>query len=339
MSFVNVSSVKKNYGEKTVLNNISFTIKKGEFVTLLGQSGCGKSTLLRAIAGIVSIDDGAISVNDKDITDLPSRKREIGMVFQSYALFPNMTVTQNISYGMKMKRLGNRKQEVQRMIDIMGLTGLEGHFPHELSGGQQQRVALARALILKPKILLLDEPLSALDAKIRKSLQAEIKRIQREMDITTIFVTHDQKEAMVMSDRIYVMNKGMIEQAGTPETIYTRPKNKFVASFIGSYNILSRIEMKQRINEPFDMNAPDIAIRPESIMMYRGDSGFTGSDAHYTSEGRIRMKTMSGGIITYQVEVKEKRIQVDQLFQGESHLNEGDSVKLVIPKEACTPLQ
>lgn len=339
MSFVNVSSVKKNYGEKTVLNNITFTIKKGEFVTLLGQSGCGKSTLLRAIAGIVDIDDGAISVNDKDITDLPSRKREIGMVFQSYALFPNMTVTQNISYGMKMKRLNNRKQEVQRMIDIMGLTGLENHFPHELSGGQQQRVALARALILKPKILLLDEPLSALDAKIRKSLQAEIKRIQREMEITTIFVTHDQKEAMVMSDRIYVMNKGMIEQVGTPEMIYTRPKNKFVASFIGSYNILSCIEMKKSINETFDMNAPDIAIRPESIMMYRGDVGFAGNDAQYTSEGTISMKMISGGIITYQVELKEMRIQVDQLYQGENHLTEGDLVKLVIPKEACIPLQ
>ncbi|GAA0448013.1 ABC transporter ATP-binding protein [Lentibacillus halophilus] len=339
MSYVNLSSVKKQYGDKSVLNNISFAIKKGEFITLLGQSGCGKSTLLRSIAGIVNIDDGAISVSDKDITNLPSRKREIGMVFQSYALFPNMTVTQNIGFGMKMKRLRNRKQEIEKMIKLIGLDGVENHYPHELSGGQQQRVALARALILKPKILLLDEPLSALDAKIRKSLQTEIKRIQREMNITTIFVTHDQKEAMVLSDRIYVMNKGVIEQAGTPETIYTRPENKFVAGFIGSYNILTNSELKHCVKEEFDINSPDIAIRPESITMYTKNSKPGSHNGSYTSEGKIRMKTISGSVVSYQIQVKTKHIQVDQLFQGENHLNEGDAVDLVIPKQDCIPLE
>lgn len=339
MSYVNVSSVKKQYGDKTVLNNISFTMQKGEFVTLLGQSGCGKSTLLRAIAGIIDIDDGAISVNDQDITHLPSRKRNIGMVFQSYALFPNMNVAQNIGYGLKMKKFGNRKQEVQRMIEIMGLEGLENRYPHELSGGQQQRVALARALIVKPKILLLDEPLSALDAKIRKSLQMEIKRIQREMDITTIFVTHDQKEAMVMSDRIYVMNQGIIEQAGTPETIYTKPKNKFVASFIGSYNILSSEEMKQNVKEVWIPIAPDIAIRPESISIHAQETGNPDPSANYSMEGTILTKTISGSVVNYEVLLKTKRIQVDQLFHGDHHWNEGDPVKLIVPKHACIPLE
>ncbi|WP_156291961.1 ABC transporter ATP-binding protein [Oceanobacillus salinisoli] len=340
MSYVNVASVNKKYGDKTVLNNISFTIEKGEFVTLLGQSGCGKSTLLRALAGIVDIDEGSIFVNEKEITNLPSRKREIGMVFQSYALFPNMTVFQNIAYGLKMKKLRSNEREVKEMLELMGLDGLEYRYPHELSGGQQQRVALARALILKPKILLLDEPLSALDAKIRKSLQEEIKRIQRELNITTIFVTHDQKEAMMLSDTIYVMNQGVIEQAGTPETIYTKPKNKFVAGFIGSYNILTNLEMRQCVEEEFAMDAPDIAVRPEGIRMYGKDSVTADHSAkHYTASGTIRMKTISGSLVSYQVELKSKRIQVDQLFQGENRLDEGDMVDLVIPKDACIALQ
>src|SRR5699024_2775879 len=280
-------------------------------------------------------DDGFISVNDKDITHLPSRKREIGMVFQSYALFPNMTVSQNIAYGLKMKKIGNKKKDMNQMIEIMGLNGLENHYPHELSGGQQQRVALARALILKPKILLLDEPLSALDAKIRKTLQEEIKRIQREMNITTIFVTHDQKEAMMLSDRIYVMNKGVIEQAGTPEMIYTSPKNKFVAGFIGSYNILTNSEWKQCINENFDISTANIAIRPERITMSAKDAENFDHTGNFTLGGRIRTKTIMGSLVRYQVDVKAKRIQVEQLFQDGEYFEEGDTVKLLIPKKAC----
>ncbi|MCG7332979.1 ABC transporter ATP-binding protein [Salinicoccus roseus] len=336
MSYVNVSSVRKKYGEKTVLNDISFSIEQGEFITLLGQSGCGKSTLLRAIAGIDGIDEGAIIVNGEDITKLPSRKREIGMVFQSYALFPNMTVFQNIGYGMKMKKIKN-DNEVQKMIESMGLKGLENNYPHELSGGQQQRVALARALIVKPKILLLDEPLSALDAKIRKSLQIEIKRIQKEMNITTIFVTHDQKEAMILSDRIYVMNDGVIEQSGTPEAIYTRPKNRFVAGFIGAYNIFAVSEIEGDIKGVFEDGTSYIAIRPESIKMYIRDSDQSSGDA-YTAEGEISLKTISGSIVSYQIQMNTKKIHVEQLFQKENNLNEGDRVKLEIPKQACISL-
>lgn len=338
MSYVTISSVKKQYDDKTVLNNISLSLQKGELITLLGQSGCGKSTLLRAIAGIIDIDDGVIHVNNQDITNLPSRKRQIGMVFQSYALFPNMTVAENIGYGLKMKKLRNRKEEVQQMIDVMGLSGLEGRYPHALSGGQQQRVALARALILKPKILLLDEPLSALDAKIRKSLQAEIKRIQSEMEMTTIFVTHDQKEAMVMSDRIYVMNEGVIEQEGTPEEIYTRPKNKFVASFIGSYNILTREEFQASFTESLELSSHDIAIRPESIQMYPEGEGGNPSSGHYTARGKVRTKTIGGSVVTYQVQLNAKQIQVDQLFQGNHHFTEGAVVDILLPKQACIPL-
>ncbi|CAN7594502.1 ABC transporter ATP-binding protein [Peribacillus frigoritolerans] len=207
MSYVTIEQVTKGYDNQLVLNNISLTLKKGEFATLLGQSGCGKSTLLRSIAGLEDVDVGRILIDGKDITDLSPRQREVGMVFQSYALFPNMNVFDNIAYGLKMKKVKNLKSKVNNMIDMVDLIGKEESYPHQLSGGQQQRVALARALVMEPKVLLLDEPLSALDAKIRKSLQKELKRIQKELDITTIFVTHDQEEAMTMSDRIFVMNK------------------------------------------------------------------------------------------------------------------------------------
>lgn len=337
MNYVNVSSVKKSYGDKTVLDNISFSIGQGEFITLLGQSGCGKSTLLRAIAGIDGIDEGAIVVNGRDITGLSSRKREIGMVFQSYALFPNMTVVQNIGYGLKMKRIRD-DDAVDRMIGSMGLDGLEHSYPHELSGGQQQRVALARALIMKPKILLLDEPLSALDAKIRKSLQLEIRRIQREMNITTIFVTHDQKEAMILSDRIYVLNQGVIEQSGTPEMIYTRPRNKFVAGFIGSYNIFDVGETQENIDSAYEAGFSDIAIRPESIKMFRKGERSEEEDA-FSATGEVLLKTINGSIVNYQIQLQTKTIQVERLFQGKTGFNEGETVELSIPREACIPLE
>ncbi|GAB3064169.1 ABC transporter ATP-binding protein [Salinicoccus sesuvii] len=303
---------------------------------MLGQSGCGKSTLLRAIAGIDGVDGGAIIVNGANITHLPSRKRDIGMVFQSYALFPNMTVAENIGYGLRVKKQKN-DDAVRRIMESMGLGGMADKYPNELSGGQQQRVALARALIMKPKILLLDEPLSALDAKIRKTLQIEIKRIQKEMNITTIFVTHDQKEAMIMSDRIYVMNQGMIEQHGKPEDIYTRPKNKFVASFIGSYNIFDAKETKENITGAHEAGFYDIAIRPESIEMYRTDERVTTHDA-FKATGRVLIRTINGSIVNYQIQLKTKIIQVERLFQGRVDFREGETVELRIPLSACVQL-
>lgn len=338
MSYVRVNSVIKRYDDKTVLDNISFSIEKGEFVTLLGQSGCGKSTLLRSIAGITGIDEGQIIVNNQDITHLPSRKRGIGMVFQSYALFPNMTVFQNIAYGLKMRKERNIEPKVKHMIEMMDLGGHEKHYPHELSGGQQQRVAFARSLIMQPSVLLLDEPFSALDAKIRKSLQEEVKKIQREFEITTIFVTHDQKEAMILSDTIYVINKGIVEQAGTPEEIYTRPKNKFVAGFIGAYNLISKKDWENCTGIAFATTATDIAIRPESIRMMNNHQLFEMDAEHFYVKGIIDMKAMNGNIISYKVSLNSINLQIDEVNRNHISYQEGDHVTLAISREACIPL-
>lgn len=221
MGFVEIKDLVKNFGDTQVLKNINISIEEGEFVTLLGPSGCGKSTLLRCLAGLNSIDGGKIFVNGKDITDMEPRNRDIGMVFQNYALFPNMTVWENIEFGLKIKKEKDYEQRIKDMIEMVGLTGKEKHYPSELSGGQQQRVAFARSLITRPTILLLDESLSALDAKIRKSLRDRLRQIQKKLGITTIFVTHDQEEALAISDRIFVLNKGEVSQSGNPEEIYT----------------------------------------------------------------------------------------------------------------------
>ena len=217
MGFVEIKDLVKNFGDTQVLKNINISIEEGEFVTLLGPSGCGKSTLLRCLAGLNSIDGGKIFVNGKDITDMEPRNRDIGMVFQNYALFPNMTVWENIEFGLKIKKEKDYEQRIKDMIEMVGLTGKEKHYPSELSGGQQQRVAFARSLITRPTILLLDESLSALDAKIRKSLRDRLRQIQKKLGITTIFVTHDQEEALAISDRIFVLNKGEVSQSGNPE--------------------------------------------------------------------------------------------------------------------------
>jgi len=243
MSYVSVTQLTKRFGENTVFEDIDFTIEQGEFVTLLGPSGCGKSTLLRSLAGLNPVDSGVIAVDGEDITHQAPQQRGIGMVFQSYALFPNMTVFDNIAFGLKMKKLAADQiaTDVAKVIALVDLQGKEQHYPHQLSGGQRQRVALARALVVRPRILLLDEPLSALDAKIRKRLRQQIRDIQKELNLTTVFVTHDQEEAMTMSDRIFLMNKGEIVQQGSPESIYTQPANEFVAGFMGHYNLVDAI--------------------------------------------------------------------------------------------------
>lgn len=237
MSFVEIKNFEKSFGDTKVLKNLSLNIEEGEFITLLGPSGCGKSTLLRCIAGLNSIDNGSIFIDNKDMTNTLPKDRHIGMVFQNYALFPNMTVWENIEFGLKMKKEKDYDEKIKSIIDMVELNGKENYYPNELSGGQQQRVAFARALITRPKILLLDESLSALDAKIRKSLRDKLRKIQKQLGITTIFVTHDQEEALAVSDRVFVMNKGEISQFGTPEEIYTNPANEFMVDFIGNYNI------------------------------------------------------------------------------------------------------
>jgi putative spermidine/putrescine transport system ATP-binding protein len=238
MAYLSISNVKKQFGDTVVVDNFNLDIEKGEFVSFLGPSGCGKTTTLRMVAGFEIPTSGKILLDGKDITDKAPNQRSVGMIFQSYALFPNMTVAQNIGFGLRVRKEPEATVK-QRVDEMIGLINLEKHshkYPYQLSGGQQQRVSLARALANRPQVLLLDEPLSALDAKIRVSLRSEIRSIQKSLGITAIFVTHDQEEALSISDRIVVMNMGEMEQVGTPFEIYNFPKTRFVANFVGSLN-------------------------------------------------------------------------------------------------------
>ena len=241
MAFLEISNIQKRFGEHTAVHDFSISIEKGEFITFLGPSGCGKTTILRMLAGFEAPSVGSIVFDGKDVTHVPTNKRNVGMVFQSYALFPNMTVAENIGFGLKVATASKAEvaARVKEMLKLIKLDALADRYPWQMSGGQQQRVALARALANKPKVLLLDEPLSALDAKIRISLREEIRELQRELNITTVFVTHDQEEALSISDRIVVLNEGRVEQTGTPASIYNFPRTRFVASFIGTLNQLS----------------------------------------------------------------------------------------------------
>ena len=238
MAFLDLTNLEKTFGANRVVKDFSLGIEKGEFISLLGPSGCGKTTVLRMVAGFETPTSGAIRIDGQDVTGQRPNQRNIGMMFQAYALFPNMTVADNVAFGLKVKGVPREEREarVTEMLRLIGLPDLGSRFPFQLSGGQQQRVALARALAPRPRVLLLDEPLSALDAKVRVSLRNEIREIQREMGITTIFVTHDQEEAMSVSDRIVVMNGGIAEQVGAPFEIYNHPKTRFVAGFVGTLN-------------------------------------------------------------------------------------------------------
>ncbi len=238
MSYLSISQVTKQFGDTVVVDDFNLDIEKGEFVSFLGPSGCGKTTTLRMVAGFEIPTSGKIMLDGADITDKAPNQRNVGMIFQSYALFPNMTVAQNIGFGLRVRKEQEAtiKQRVEEMISLINLEKHANKYPYQLSGGQQQRVSLARALAIHPQVLLLDEPLSALDAKIRISLRSEIRAIQKKLGITAIFVTHDQEEALSISDRIVVMNTGVMEQVGTPFEIYNFPKTRFVANFVGSLN-------------------------------------------------------------------------------------------------------
>ena len=240
MAFVELENLHRSFGEVVALDGISISLEEGEFVSLLGPSGCGKTTALRLVAGFDRPDEGRIVVDGKDITGMPPNKRDMGMVFQAYSLFPNMTARQNVDFGLKIRgrEKGDRSKRVDDLLELVGLGHAADRYPHQLSGGMQQRVALARALAIEPRVLLLDEPLSALDAKVRVQLREEIRRIQLELGITTLYVTHDQEEALAISDHVAVMFAGVIEQMGTPAEMYTAPATPFVAEFIGTMNRL-----------------------------------------------------------------------------------------------------
>jgi iron(III) transport system ATP-binding protein len=237
---ISVENLTKRFGPLAVVSEVALSIREGELFTLLGPSGCGKTTLLRLIAGFYAADEGEIRFNDRLVNAVPPHERGIGMVFQNYALWPHMTVSENVSYGLKLRKVSSSKiaERVRGVLDKVKLGGLGERYPGQLSGGQQQRVALARALVLNPEILLLDEPLSNLDAKIRVQVRAEIRKLQKELGITTVYVTHDQEEALTLSDRIGVFNQGKIFQVGTPKELYERPANRFVADFIGINNLV-----------------------------------------------------------------------------------------------------
>jgi putative spermidine/putrescine transport system ATP-binding protein len=240
MAYLELRGVRRTFGPVVALDSIDLNLEQGEFLSLLGPSGCGKTTALRLVAGFDRADAGQILVDGRDLTRVPPNKRDMGMVFQAYSLFPNMTAEQNVEFGLRIrgKDRGDRRKRVQELLELVGLGHATNRYPHQLSGGMQQRVALARSLAIEPRVLLLDEPLSALDAKVRVQLREEIRRIQLELGITTLYVTHDQEEALSMSDHVAVMYGGRIEQMGTPSEMYTRPATPFVAEFIGTMNRL-----------------------------------------------------------------------------------------------------
>ncbi|HGN2081817.1 TPA: ABC transporter ATP-binding protein [Providencia stuartii] len=338
MSYVIAENLSKSFGQNQVFSNIQFTIEKGEVITLLGPSGCGKSTLLRCIAGLEQPDNGDLYINRQNITHQAAQQRGVGMVFQSYALFPNMTVEDNIAFGLKMRKVNSteRNKAVADVIEMVELQGKEQQFPHQLSGGQRQRVALARALVMKPQILLLDEPLSALDARIRKHLRQQIRHIQRELKLTTIFVTHDQDEAMIMSDRIFLMNKGAIIQNDTAENIYTQPANEFVARFMGNYNLVEA----DKANALLGLNLQGtLAIRPESIYVKEAGRHY-GEHISQPVDAIILDHQLLGNIIRYSVNTAAGNMTVDLLNRSSERLFEpGTRLELMFNKNEIRALR
>jgi len=338
MNYVTIKGLSKSFKGKKIIDNLNFIIGKGEFITLLGPSGCGKSTLLRCIAGLEQIDGGEIYIDGKEVSRVGPKSRGIGMVFQSYALFPNMTVRENIGFGLKMKRLNESllREKVDRMMELVDIADKAESHIHELSGGQQQRVALARALAVEPKILLLDEPLSALDAKIRKSLRLQLRTIQKQLKITTIFVTHDQEEALTMSDRVIVLDKGGISQMGTPADIYSLPKNEFVAGFIGNYNILTSDDIEDISGTRLEGEL--YAIRPEVISVCE-DMDYTKIGDNLEFRGVVEDSVVLGSIIRCYLNVKNRKIIADMLNREENYLEKGKEVKLVISSKEISQIR
>ncbi len=319
MPFLEIARLEKSFGALRVVRDFNLAIEKGEFVSLLGPSGCGKTTVLRMVAGFEAPDSGTIRIDGQDVLGLRPNQRSIGMVFQAYALFPNLTVAQNVGFGLKVKGTGRAEMDarVDEMLRLIGLPDLGQRYPFQLSGGQQQRVALARALAPKPQVLLLDEPLSALDAKVRVSLRNEIRAIQRDLGITTLFVTHDQEEALSMSDRVVVMNGGLAEQVGDPHEIYNRPATRFVAQFVGTLNVLEaevtdpaagRVRLAGQeiaLGRPLPPGRASLALRPEVVSL----GPAPGRDLRLA--GRIAEVHFLGSVIRMRVAVGSDHVSLD----------------------------
>lgn len=337
-SYVKVSGLSKRFSGTTVFENLSFDIAKGEFITLLGPSGCGKSTLLRCLAGLEQPDAGTICVNGQDITRVKAQKRGIGMVFQSYALFPNMTAAENVAFGLKMQKLpaSDISQRVERVLGTVEMRAHARKYPHQLSGGQKQRVALARALVTEPRILLLDEPLSALDARIRRNLREQIRAIQTQLKLTTIFVTHDQEEAMTMSDRIFLMHRGRFLQVGSAEEVYLSPANAFAARFIGSYNLMTREQARMLMG--FETQKPLVAVRPESVFV-REQGGRYPQTCSQPVPAQVISHQLLGNVIRYRMRAQGIELTVDVMNRSSSRLYAPDShVELLFNCAEVKPL-
>lgn len=350
-SIVSLMNVEKSFGSNRVVKNLNMEIKEGEFLTMLGPSGCGKTTTLRMIAGFEDTTSGVIKVEGQRVENQEPFERNVNTVFQNYALFPHMTVFENIAYGLKIKKIPKDeiKRRVTEMLEMVQLTGFEKRKPSEMSGGQKQRVAIARALINNPKVLLLDEPLGALDMKLRKQMQVELKRLQRKLKITFIYVTHDQEEALTMSDRIAIMNGGVLEQLGTPEEIYNTPKTKFVADFIGESNIMEGLVKKMTGKEAViatecgDVTALAenfgedefiyVCIRPENMKYSKEPiEGFT-------LQGVVKEHIFVGNIIKTIVALPNgNEIKINR-FAEESIVAEGEMVYLWWEKDRCVPIK
>ncbi len=332
---IELKKISKSFGGDLVLDELDLYIREKEFVTLLGPSGCGKTTILRIIGGFETPDVGRVFFDGADITNLPPNKRQVNTVFQKYALFSHMTVADNIAFGLKIKKKSSEEiaQKIKYALDLVNLPGFDDRMPDSLSGGQQQRIAIARAIVNEPKVLLLDEPLGALDLKLRQEMQYELIRLKNELGITFIYVTHDQEEALTMSDTIVVMNRGYIQQIGTPESIYNEPTNAFVADFIGESNIIDGIMLEDRlvrigkqnfecVDEGFDVNeAVDVVIRPEDVELVPPEQGQT--------TGTVTSIIFKG--VHYEIQVVSK-IGINFMVQTTMHFPVGSFVGIrVIP--------
>lgn len=345
---IKIQNLCKNYGKTKVLKNINLTIQKGEFLSLLGPSGCGKSTLLKIIAGLEQLDSGALLHQKKDFSKIPVQKRRIGMVFQNYALFPNMTVLENVCFGLEsQQRVGKKEIEKKAMhwIERVGLSGMEKRYPHELSGGQQQRVAIARAIATEPEILLLDEPLSALDAIVRANLRTEIRQLQLELGITTVYVTHDQSEALAMSDRIAVMQDGCLLEVEKPEKVYYQPKNLFTAQFLGTTNRLEGIVVEEEPAAILLQNKEMLSLHKCDFKINKGDKIIVctkADDLKLVDEktenaisGELLLESFLGNAVQYKIKTKSEEILlVNTPVEKVQEHKIGDRVYIKIPKKS-----
>jgi len=337
MTFIRLEKLSKAYGDKAIFGDIDLVIARGQICVLVGPSGCGKTTLLRTVAGLTAPDQGRIFIDGEDMTEAPPRRRDIGMVFQQYALFPNLTVEQNLAFALEHHK--RPKAEVKRrvgaMMELVGLTEKARARPHVLSGGQKQRVALARALVTEPKLLLLDEPMSALDAQIRKRLREELKRLQKELGFTGLFVTHDQEEALVIGDRIAVMQEGRFQQVGTPLEIYNAPASRAVARFIGDFNVLEPADIQRVFGRASDCAW---AVHPEALGF--AEPAPAGAGNGPGANARITAVRLLGSILRYELEADGLSLKLDALNRPDAvPLPEGAMVAVGVAEQNIRKLR